>query len=332
MPSRWKILVGLLAVGLVVSSLPRIASHAESAAAAVQVTDVPGKWFDPSVTVVPVGGSVEFRTTTFGATFTSAIFPCTPDSLAAGTCGLGNPASFPSGFPVDQPDPITGTKTVTFPVAGVYVFADKVHPYAVGVVVATDADHPLTAKQQALLDFAGQNQLFLNQANWTRYRASQLQPPSTPGVGEVWVDTQFEDVNNQNTLGTVTVVNGDRFDLRQKVKGTSLCARANCHGLWNNPHNNWTNDAEDTVYVTHWFDHVISKVDRQSGDILATASVGSSPAHVITSPGDGSLWVSVMGEETVKRLTPTPSRSRPRSRPAPPTATPTAPGSPPTGG
>jgi hypothetical protein len=157
---RVKVLVGLLAVGLVVSSLPRIASQAEPAAAVVQVTDVPGKWFDPSVTVVPVGGSVEFRTTTFGATFTSAIFPCTPDSLAAGTCGLDNPASFPSGFPVDQPDPILGAKTVTFPVAGVYVFADKVHPYAVGVVVATDADHPLTPNQQALLDFAGQNQLF----------------------------------------------------------------------------------------------------------------------------------------------------------------------------
>jgi DNA-binding beta-propeller fold protein YncE len=301
---RVKVVVGLLALGLVLSSLPRIASQAQPTAALVQVTDVPGKWFDPSVTVVPVGGSVEFRTTTFGATFTSAIFPCTPDSLAAGTCGLGNPASFPSGFPVDQPDPITGAKTVMFPVAGVYVFADKVHPYAVGVVVATDADHPLTAKQQALLQFASENQLFLNQANWTRYGASQLTPPSTPGVGEVWVDTQFEDVNNQNTPGTVTVVDGDRFDLRLKVKGTSLCARSDCHGLWNNPHNNWTNDAEDSVYVTHWFDHVISKVDRKSGAILATASVGSSPAHVITSPGDGSLWVSVMGEETVKRLDP----------------------------
>jgi hypothetical protein len=69
---------------------------------------------------------------------------------------------------------------VTFPIPGVYVFADKVHPYAVGVVVATDADHPLTAKQQALLDFAGQNQLFLNQANWTRYGASQLKPPQHP--------------------------------------------------------------------------------------------------------------------------------------------------------
>jgi DNA-binding beta-propeller fold protein YncE len=102
----------------------------------------------------------------------------------------------------------------------------------------------------------------------------------------------------------VTVVDGDRFDLRLKVKGTSLCARGDCHRLWNNPHNNWTNDAEDPVYVTHWFDHVISKVDRKTGAILATASVGASPAHVITSPGDGSLWVSVMGEETVKRLDP----------------------------
>jgi DNA-binding beta-propeller fold protein YncE len=301
---RLKIVAGFLALGLVVVSLPRMVSHADSAAAVVELTDVPGKWFDPAVTVVPVGGSVDFRTTTFGATFTSAIFPCTPDSLAAGTCGLGYTGSYPSGFPVDQPDPITGTRTVTFPVAGVYVFADRVHPYAVGVVVATDQDHPLTAKQQALLDFASQNQLFLNQANWTRYGTSQLKPPSTPGVGEVWVDTQFEDVNNQNTAGTVTVVDGDDFHLRLKVKGKSLCARSDCHGLWNNPHNNWTDDAEDSVYVTHWFDHVISKVDRRNGHILATASVGSSPAHVITSPGDGSLWVSVMGEETVKRLDP----------------------------
>jgi len=304
MRSRWKVVVGLLAVGLVVSSLPRIASQAEPAAVVVRVTDVPGKWFDPSVTVVPVGGSVEFQTTTFGATFTSAIFPCTPDSLAAGSCGLDNPASFPSGFPVDQPDPILGAKTVTFPVAGVYVFADKVHPYAVGVVVATDTEHPLTPNQQALLQFASENQLFLNQANWTRYGASQLTPPSTPGVGEVWVDTQFEDVTDQNTPGTVTVVRGRRFDLRLKVDGTSLCAQSDCHGLWNNPHNNWANDAEDTIYVTHWFDHVLSKVDRRTGEILATGSVGSSPAHVITSPGDGSLWVSVMGEETVKRLDP----------------------------
>src|SRR5262245_16082376 len=105
--ARFKVLLGLLALGLVVSSLPRVASHAEPAPAVVALTDVPGKWFDPSVTVVPVGGSVEFRTTTFGATFTSAVFPCTPDSLAAGSCGLGNPASFPAGFPVDQPDPIT---------------------------------------------------------------------------------------------------------------------------------------------------------------------------------------------------------------------------------
>jgi len=65
MGGRVKVVVGLLAVGLVVSSLPRIASQAEPAAAVVRVTDVPGKWFDPSVTVVPVGGSVEFQTTTF---------------------------------------------------------------------------------------------------------------------------------------------------------------------------------------------------------------------------------------------------------------------------
>ena len=89
-----------------------------------------------------------------------------------------------------------------------------------------------------------------------------------------------------------------------KVNGTSLCADSDCHGLWNNPHNNWTTDNERDVYVTHWFDHVISKIDRQTGRIEVTGSVGASPAHVITSPRNGSLWASVMGENVVKRLNP----------------------------
>jgi DNA-binding beta-propeller fold protein YncE len=123
-------------------------------------------------------------------------------------------------------------------------------------------------------------------------------------VGEVWIDTQFESVSGQNTSGTVTVVGGSDFNIRMKVDGTSLCGGSDCHGVWNNPHNNWTDDEESFVYVTHWFDHVISKINRQTGNIQRTGSVGSSPAHVITSPGDGSPWVSVMGETVVKRLNP----------------------------
>jgi DNA-binding beta-propeller fold protein YncE len=217
---------------------------------------------------------------------------------------VNNAASFPPGFPFDQADPLEppGSVTVTFPVPGIYVFADKVHPYAIGVVLATDADHPLTAKQQGLLDFVVKNQLFLDKTNWVGYAANQLKPPPIPGVGEVWVDTQFESVPDQNTAGTVTVVRGRDFDVGMKVDGTALCGGSDCHGIWNNPHNNWTNDDESAVYVTHWFDHVVSKVDRQTGKIERTASVGSSPAHVITSPGDGSLWASVMGENEVKRL------------------------------
>lgn len=293
----------IFVLGLAVLALGSGTSLAQSTFV-VKLTDVPGKWFDPSVTVVPVGGEVEFQTTTFSGTFTSAIFPCTQSSITAGSCGLSNPASFPAGFPFDQKDPLVGSVKVTFPVPGIYVFADKVHPYAIGVVLATDADNPLTAKQQALLDFVSKNQLFLNQSNWKRYSADQLKPPSTPGVGELWIDTQFEPVAGQNTSGTVTVVGARDFDIRMKVDGTSLCGGSDCHGVWNNPHNNWTDDEESSIYVTHWFDHVISKINRQTGKIQRTGSVGSSPAHVITSPGDGSPWVSVMGETVVKRLNP----------------------------
>jgi DNA-binding beta-propeller fold protein YncE len=301
MRQRLTRLGALVALALSVLVLGAPAPHAQSTAV-VRLTDVPGKWFDPSVTIVPVGGAVEFRTTTFGGTFTSALFPCTPESIAAGTCSVDNPASFPPGFPFDQPDPIFGSVTVMFPVSGIYVFADRVHPYAVGVVVATDPHHPLTAKQTALLDFVQKNQLFLDQSNWIRYSSHELTPPSTPGVGEIWVDTQFESVPNQNTSGTVTVVDARDFSIRMKVDGTEVCGGADCHGVWNNPHNNWANDDESNVYVTHWFDHVVSKIDRETGRIELTRSVGSSPAHVITSPGDGSLWASVMGETVVKKL------------------------------
>jgi DNA-binding beta-propeller fold protein YncE len=296
-------LLALVILALATLAVSATAPQAQSTPV-VRLTDVPGKWFDPSVMVVPVGGAVQFRTTTFAGTFTSALFPCTPTSIADGTCSVSNPASFPAGFPFDQADPLVGSVTVTFPVAGIYVFADKVHPYAIGVVVATDATHPLTAKQRALLNFVSQHQLFLNQDNWIRYRANQLKRPTRRGVGEVWVDTQFESVPGQNTYGTVTVVRANKFRIRMKVDGTALCGGSDCHGVWNNPHNNWTSDDERSVYVTHWFDHVISKVDRQTGKIKRTGSVGSSPAHVITSPGDGSLWASVMGENYVKKLDP----------------------------
>jgi DNA-binding beta-propeller fold protein YncE len=299
-PHLIRILVSL-ALALMTLVVGQTPLHAQIT---IQLTDTPGQWFSPAVTTVAPGTSVTFHTTTFGGTFTSAIFPCTPGSISAGTCGLSNSSSFPPGFPFDQPDPISGSVSVDFTVPGIYVFADKVHPYALGVLVVTDAGHPLTAKQQALLSFVAQNQLFLNETNWHRYSPGQLTPPSAPGVGEVWIDTQFEAVPHQNTSGTVTAVNASTFGIRMKVNGTSLCADSDCHGIWNNPHNNWTTDNEGDIYVTHWFDHVISKINRQTGQIEVTGSVGSSPAHVITSPGNGSLWASVMGENVVKRLNP----------------------------
>jgi hypothetical protein len=41
---RVRVVVGLLALGLVGVSLPRMVSHADSAAAVVELSDVPGSW------------------------------------------------------------------------------------------------------------------------------------------------------------------------------------------------------------------------------------------------------------------------------------------------
>src|SRR5436305_3713286 len=174
-------IVALLStVALLVFGPVLTASTPVHALTVIRLTDVPGRWFDPPITTIAPGTPVEFQTTTFGGTFTSAIFPCTPASISAGTCSLSNPASFPPGFPFDQPDPIRGAVIVNFTVPGIYVFADKVHPYAAGAIIVSDANHPLSAKQQALLNFVAQNQLFLSQTNWIRYHANQLKAPQMP--------------------------------------------------------------------------------------------------------------------------------------------------------
>ena len=42
-------------------------------------------------------------------------------------------------------------------------------------------------------------------------------PPSAPGVGQVWVDTQFERMNEKSKPGTATAVNATTFQVERKV-------------------------------------------------------------------------------------------------------------------
>jgi YVTN family beta-propeller protein len=57
--------------------------------------------------------------------------------------------------------------------------------------------------------------------------------------------------------------------------------------MWNNPHNMWANFSLDTVYNGNWFGQWINKIDRTSGRILDSITVGEAPTHIITIPTPG---------------------------------------------
>ena len=121
-------------------------------------------------------------------------------------------------------------------------------------------------------------------AKWDILTAADQKTPAIPGVGEVWVDTQFERVANQRDVngavkpGTITVVDAAKFKVEREINGK----RAN--GMWNNPHNMWANFALDAVYNGNWFGQWINKIDRASGRIVNSITVGEAPTHIITIP------------------------------------------------
>jgi len=98
--------------------------------------------------------------------------------------------------------------------------------------------------------------------------------PATPGVGQVWVDTQFEKVFDKNKPGTATAVNAETWKVERKVALPQI--------NMNNPHNMWTNRDQTLIYQTQWFDNRLTVFDRKSGALIRDLVVGDAPAHVMT--------------------------------------------------
>ncbi len=98
--------------------------------------------------------------------------------------------------------------------------------------------------------------------------------PATPGVGQVWVDTQFEKVFDKNKPGTATAVNAETWKVERKVALPQI--------NMNNPHNMWTNRDQSLIYQTQWFDNRLAVFDRKTGAFVRDLVVGDAPAHVMT--------------------------------------------------
>ncbi|MGR8980565.1 MAG: hypothetical protein ACU84H_10815 [Gammaproteobacteria bacterium] len=122
---------------------------------------------------------------------------------------------------------------------------------------------------------------------------NELKKPSTPGVGEVWVDTQFEKIEGKKKPGTATRIDTANWKLVNKVKGVEQDL--------NHPHNMWPDKRYQYIYQTQWFDKKLATFDRAGGNITGNVVVGQSPSHVLTRPSDDNLYVAInAGEQVVK--------------------------------
>lgn len=122
---------------------------------------------------------------------------------------------------------------------------------------------------------------------------NKLMTPKTPGVGEVWVNTQFEAIEGKQKPGSASRIDAASWQLTKKVKGVEQDM--------NHPHNMWTDKRYQQIYQTQWFDKKLLTFDRLSGQVTGNVTVGESPSHVLTRPTDDMLYVAInAGEQVVK--------------------------------
>jgi YVTN family beta-propeller protein len=123
-----------------------------------------------------------------------------------------------------------------------------------------------------------------------------LTPPKTPGVGEVWIDTQMEEYAGKDYVGAATKVNVENWTVDRKISGSSI--------NMNNPHNMWTDRNYKYLYQTEWFDDELSVFDRATGQHVRTVEVGPDPSHVMTRTDTDQVQVAINGGTDVVELSP----------------------------
>ena len=121
-------------------------------------------------------------------------------------------------------------------------------------------------------------------------------PPTGRGVGQVWVDTEYEQTAHKTKPGTATAVETADWSVSRKVALPSV--------NMNNPHNMWTNRSQSVIYNTQWFDTKLTVFDRKTGALIRNVTVGEAPAHVMTRVDTDQVHVSLNGEGDVVELSP----------------------------
>lgn len=125
--------------------------------------------------------------------------------------------------------------------------------------------------------------------------------PRIKGIGEVWVDTQYEltDKKGESYPGTATVVSATSWKANRKI--------ALPDQLMNNGHNFWASNDQKEIYQTEWHGNSLYVINRRNGKLIQEIDLVNGPevtskgiachdpAHVMTRlhPGTSDLQVHV---------------------------------------
>ncbi|HEX6738514.1 MAG TPA: copper oxidase [Vicinamibacteria bacterium] len=114
--------------------------------------------------------------------------------------------------------------------------------------------------------------------------------PPVPGVGEVWVNTQYEKTAGKAKPGTATAVSASTWKVTRKVALPQI--------NMNNPHNMWTDRGQELIYAAQWFDKRLTVFERATGRLVRDLVVGEAPAHVMTRVDTDQVHVTVNGSSS----------------------------------
>ncbi|WP_293768410.1 copper oxidase [Sporichthya sp.] len=122
------------------------------------------------------------------------------------------------------------------------------------------------------------------------------QKPATPGVGQVWFDTQMERYAGKTKSGAATMLNAETWSIDRKIAAPEI--------NMNNPHNMWTDKNEKYIYQTEWFSNMLDVFDRQTGKLVRRIEVGPGPTHVMTRTDTDQMHVALGGGGAVMEVAP----------------------------
>ncbi|MGH9035360.1 MAG: copper oxidase [Acidimicrobiia bacterium] len=120
--------------------------------------------------------------------------------------------------------------------------------------------------------------------------------PAQPGVGTVYLDTQWEGSAGKTKYGSITAYDAENW----KMKSKWFAPEVNL----NHPHNYWSDHDGQFLYSTNWFGDKLTVFERATGKVLREVVVGPSPSHVMTRSENDNVVVAINGGGSVVELDP----------------------------